>query len=157
MNRTAFLRQVQEENESELEILRTKGAAYSGEEDAFANFKRNAEKLGLTKYQVWMVYAFKHIDAIQLAIKNDPSRPLEQSEGMTGRLRDAINYFKLLKGMLEEDGLLESKSPEEQQLNSDMLIHEVTKIVSLSPTQMNILDEHFCRILHNAQVGRRNS
>ena len=155
MNRTAFLRQVELENEAELEILRTKGAAYSGEEDAFANFKRNAEKLGLTKYQVWMVYAFKHIDAIQLAIKQDPSRPREKSEGMTGRIRDAINYCKLLKGMLEEDGLLEQ--PPEQVLTSDMLIHEVNKIAPLSPSQINILDEIFCRILHNAQVGRTGS
>ena len=39
-----------------LDITTKKGHDYSGDEDVLENFKRNAERLGLTKYQVWLVY-----------------------------------------------------------------------------------------------------
>lgn len=81
-----------------------KGKAYAGEGDAFANFKRNAESLGLTKYQVWGVYAGKHWDAITNSIKKNPSAPLEQTEGMRGRITDMITYLTILYGMMIEDG-----------------------------------------------------
>jgi hypothetical protein len=85
-------------------ILRLqKGAAYAGNGDVFDNFKRNAERVGVTKYQIWLVYFNKHIDAITNAIKENPESPVEKSEGMTGRIDDAINYLRLLGGMLEED------------------------------------------------------
>ena len=36
----------------ELKILSAKGADYAGNEDALRNFKINADRLGLSKYQV---------------------------------------------------------------------------------------------------------
>lgn len=67
-----------------------KGEAYSGTADAFENFKRNGERLGLTKYQIHMVYMNKHLDAINGAIRASPRRPIEKTEGMKGRILDAI-------------------------------------------------------------------
>lgn len=82
-----------------------KGEAYSGEADAFENFKRNGERLGLSKYQIHSVYMNKHLDAINGAIRANPERPVEKTEGMRGRIIDAVAYLLLLHGMLFEDGV----------------------------------------------------
>lgn len=86
-----------------LAILESKGKAYSGNEDALANFKVNGERLGLSKYQIWSIYFNKHIDSINNAIKYNPKYPVDKSEGMDGRIIDAINYLIILKALLEED------------------------------------------------------
>jgi hypothetical protein len=106
VNRDDFLTLSGQNYNNRVEIMRRKGAAYSGQEDVFANFKRNAEKLGLSKYQVWLIYFVKHIDAITNSIKAQPHQPVEQTEGMFGRIQDSTNYLDLLAGMLEEDGIL---------------------------------------------------
>jgi hypothetical protein len=84
-------------------LLTTKGVDYSGKEDRFLNFKANAERLGMTKYQIWAVYFAKHIDAIFNAIKNDPNAPKTTSESIDTRIQDAICYLTLFYGMLEEE------------------------------------------------------
>lgn len=81
----------------------SKGAAYSSADDCLSNFKRNAERLSLTKYQIWAVYFMKHIDAILNAISANPVAPEERSEGMCGRIMDARVYLELLYCMLHED------------------------------------------------------
>jgi hypothetical protein len=87
----------------ELKILSSKGADYAGNEDALRNFKINAERLGLTKYQVWAVYAMKHIDAILTTIKNNPDDPTRQAETLYGSILDARNYLGLLACLRIED------------------------------------------------------
>ena len=82
---------------------RSKGVDYSGKEDALDNFKRNAEKLGLTKYQVWAVYAGKHLDSIFNSIKADPESPQVESEPLWERIKDAITYLAIFAALLEED------------------------------------------------------
>ena len=86
-----------------LNVLECKGKAYSGTEDVLSNFKINAERLGLTKYQVWQVYFNKHIDSINNAIKVSPASPMEETEGMEGRITDVINYAVILQALLTED------------------------------------------------------
>jgi hypothetical protein len=86
-----------------LRTLIGKGTAYSGEEDANSNFKRNASTLGMTKYQVLAVYMNKHFDGINNAIKQNPSFPDERTEGMAGRILDAINYLAILYTLIKED------------------------------------------------------
>lgn len=102
MTRDEFLVLVSQAHERQLEIMRVKGAAYSGTDDVFANFKRNGERLGLTKYQIWLVYFMKHVDSIANAVKASPNAPVDKSEGLEGRIDDAENYLKLLRGMLNE-------------------------------------------------------
>ncbi len=86
-----------------LKVLLTKGDAYSGDVDANSNFKRNAQHLGMTKYQVLSVYLNKHLDGINNAIKTNPEYPVETTEGMKGRILDAINYLSILYTLTEED------------------------------------------------------
>jgi len=42
------------------ELSNLKGGEYAGDTDRLANFRRNAEALGLANEQVWAVYAAKH-------------------------------------------------------------------------------------------------
>lgn len=84
-------------------LLKDKGEAYSGKEDALANFKDNGKRLGMSKYQVWAIYANKHIDSINNAIKYNPEKPVDKTEGLRGRIIDAINYLIILEALLQED------------------------------------------------------
>ena len=86
-----------------LKTLVGKGNAYSGNIDANSNFKRNGERLGLTKYQILSVYMNKHLDGINNAIKANPEFPDEKTEGMKGRILDAINYLAILHTLIKED------------------------------------------------------
>ena len=49
------------------------------------------------------IYFNKHIDAIMMSIKRCPSQPQVESEPLTERIRDAINYLALLLCLLEEE------------------------------------------------------
>ena len=82
-----------------LEIMKAKGLAYSGKDDSFANFKRVAKNLSMSQYNVWYVYFAKHLDSLASWIREEYS----DSEPITGRIKDLINYLFLLYGMLEED------------------------------------------------------
>lgn len=86
-------------------VMGTKEVDYASREDTMANFKRNAEHLGLTKYQVWAVYFGKHIDSINNAVKYHPENPQTEtkSEPLRGRIIDAINYLTILQNLLDED------------------------------------------------------
>lgn len=88
----------------ERRLLSAKGGDYAGKEDALRNFKINAERLGLTKYQVWSVYFMKHIDAILNAIRQNPDNPKRLAESMIGSMMDGRNYLGLLACMACEDG-----------------------------------------------------
>lgn len=63
-----------------------------GDADVLANFKRVAERTGVTVGQVWLVYFLKHIDAIT-SIMAKPDLPV--SEAPLGRFADAVNYLRL--------------------------------------------------------------
>jgi len=95
----------------ELVALRTAGQAeYAhAEKNAFANFERVAERLGLDRKEVLMVYAEKHLDGIHSFIKGHKS----QREDVRGRINDVIVYMCLLRGMIEEEQkMLDAKSEE---------------------------------------------
>lgn len=100
------------------EVMESKGVDYASKEDSLANFKRNAIALGLTKYQIMMVYLNKHLDAINNAVKYHPDSPRTEtvSESLRGRIIDAINYMTILVNMKEEEE--QSKIPFGQTLIS---------------------------------------
>ncbi len=75
------------------------------EENAFANFERVAERLGLDRKQVLMVYFEKHVDGIHSFIQGHKS----QREDVRGRINDGIVYLCLLRAMIEH----ETSKPEE--------------------------------------------
>ncbi len=89
-----------------LEMIRHKGKAYAGTDDSLANFKRNAERLSLSPFQIWAVYFNKHIDSINNAIGQNPTAPKDKTEGMHGRIIDAMTYLSILHCLLEEYDLL---------------------------------------------------
>lgn len=86
-----------------LQLQIDKGKSYAGDGDALDNFKRNAKLTGMSKFQVWLIYFLKHIDAIINAIKDNPQMPQDQTEGLKGRIVDAENYLDLLYCLLTED------------------------------------------------------
>lgn len=88
-----------------LKMAETKGKDYAGKEDTLANFKNNATKLGMTPFQTWAIYFNKHTDAINNAIKANPTNPEHgiSSEPFHGRIIDAITYLTLLACLIEEN------------------------------------------------------
>ena len=68
------------------------------EDNAFANFERVAERLGLSREAVLLVYLEKHLDGIHSYVQGHRS----QREDVRGRINDAIVYLTLLRGMIDE-------------------------------------------------------
>lgn len=86
---------------AECDKFRTAGQAEYAhkDENAFANFERVGERLGIDRKAVLMVYAEKHIDGIHSFIQGHRS----QREDVRGRINDVIVYMCLLRGMIEEE------------------------------------------------------
>lgn len=84
------------------EIFGTKGEDYAGTVDVLSNFKSEALKLGLTPYQVLMVYKNKHETSILNAVKRSPERPARKGESIEESVMDSIVYNILLMCLLEE-------------------------------------------------------
>jgi predicted AAA+ superfamily ATPase len=84
----------------ELQALREAGQTEYAhrDENAFANFERVAERTGISREAVLMVYLEKHIDGIHSYVKGHRS----QREDVRGRIKDAIVYLILLHGMIIE-------------------------------------------------------
>lgn len=88
-------------------LRQTKGIEYQRASlDVNSHFKRNEDRLGITKYQSLGDKLLKHIDAITLAIKSDPTSPKTLSEPIESRINDAINYLAFLRALIHEDGKL---------------------------------------------------
>ena len=83
-------------------IFNTKGKDYAGSEDILANFKEEAERLGLSPSQVLMIYKNKHERSINSAVKRDPDRPHRLGEPLRESLIDAIVYNILMMCLLED-------------------------------------------------------
>ena len=76
----------------------TKGNDYRrGEDDTFANFKRQAATLGISQSLVWAVYAGKHWDAIMTYCRDGQV----ESEPIEGRIDDLILYLLLSKSRVQ--------------------------------------------------------
>lgn len=85
------------------QLSELKGGEYAGDTDRLANFRRNAEALGLDMSQVWAIYASKHWDAVMQYVKDiGAGKKRERMESITGRLDDIIVYCILMKAIVEE-------------------------------------------------------
>jgi hypothetical protein len=88
-----------------LELGVKKGGEYAGDEDRLANFRRNAERWGMTMEQCWGVYVSKHYDAVQQYVQDlARGKTRERMEPLSGRVDDIIVYMLLFKAMLDERG-----------------------------------------------------
>lgn len=84
-------------------LSKLKGGEYAGDVDRLANFRRNAEALGLNMEQVWSVYAAKHWDAVMQYVKDlGTGTERQRLEGIEGRADDLIVYLILFKAILKE-------------------------------------------------------
>lgn len=80
-----------------------KGGEYAGDDDRLANFRRNAQRIGLNMESVWHTYCAKHWDAIEQYIKDlngATTRP--RLETLASRADDIIVYMILFKAILRE-------------------------------------------------------
>lgn len=78
-----------------VDILGKKGQDYTvgqNDTDRLYNFREGALKAGVTPRQVWFVYFWKHLTAIERYVKEGRV----DSEGIKGRIQDGINYLALL-------------------------------------------------------------
>ena len=82
-----------------MDIMKTKGEAYSGQEDKLGNFKRCAKLSNMPIKKAWMIYFLKHFDALCSYIRGE----YKDSEPIEGRIKDMINYLFLLYGILVEE------------------------------------------------------
>ena len=81
-----------------MDIMKSKGEAYSGQEDKLGNFKRTAEKNGVSPILVWKIFFDKHYDALCSYVRGE----YKDSEPIKERIADLINYLFLLRGLLRE-------------------------------------------------------
>lgn len=82
-----------------LAIMNSKGLSYSGKEDTLANFKRCAKLADTTPQKALFIYACKHWDSISSFIRGE----YKDSEKISGRIVDIINYMFLLYALLVEE------------------------------------------------------
>ena len=90
-----------------------KGGEYAPGADRLANFKSNADALGLPPEAVWAIYACKHMDSIRTYVRDlNENKDRVRSEPIEGRFLDLIVYCFLGLGLLEERGcIVESQAP----------------------------------------------
>ena len=95
---------IMDETFEEMKALGTlKGGEYAGDYDRLANFRRNAERLGLSMETVWSVYAAKHWDALTQYIQDmNTGKTRQRLESIEGRVDDLLVYLILFKCMLSE-------------------------------------------------------
>lgn len=102
-----------------MDIMRTKGEAYSGLEDTLANFKRCAKLAGVTVEQIWLVFFAKHFDAAASFVRTE----YNDSEPIKGRIIDMINYLFLFAGILKEEGKLDCNESSLGGIGSSDVVH----------------------------------
>ena len=69
-----------------------------GDVDRTDNFKLAAENNGVTAFQAWGVYFYKHVAAVWRFLKDGKV----ESEPIEGRVHDVINYSILLLLLIKE-------------------------------------------------------
>lgn len=108
MNSYEFSSIVHEVHDKMVTLTHTKGLEYrAGDDDQFANFKKQSVELNMPMEKVLMVYLSKHLDSIRNYVRNCPVSHVEHydpklSEPIEGRVDDAILYLILLRGMVRE-------------------------------------------------------
>ncbi len=89
------------------EVAAPKREEYTGQsQDILYNFKRIAERLGMSPLQVWAVYFNKHVDSVNTFIKGEAS----VSEPMGSRFADMLNYLFLGIALIIEEEQTQSPS-----------------------------------------------
>ena len=81
------------------DVAKDKRVEYTGaSEDILTNFKRIADRLGISPLQVWAVYFNKHVDSVNTFTKGTD----KISEPMESRFADMLNYLFLGMALIIE-------------------------------------------------------
>ena len=107
MNKSEFLKIANEIFTDAIGVLDKANIDYANDDDALSNFKEAAEILGCYKYDVLLVYWFKHFKSITNHIKGKRGN----REPIKGRFLDCINYLVLCYAMIVEDEREEIPEP----------------------------------------------
>lgn len=84
-----------------LAIAQQKGADYTkGSADALANFKEGGKAIGIDPKEVCWVFMNKHYQAITNYVRTDGK---SESEPISERIKDMINYLVLLQAIITEE------------------------------------------------------
>lgn len=100
MTHEAFTKLQLELIDKVLKITQTKGKEYANnDDDRLANFKRAAQRKGITPLVALGIYLDKHMDSIDSYIKHERTF---SEEAIEGRIVDAITYLTLMWGLIKE-------------------------------------------------------
>jgi hypothetical protein len=81
-------------------IARAKGEDYTkGSQDALANFKEGGEDINVDPVKVCWIFMNKHYQAITNYVKTNGA---SQSEPISERIKDMINYLVLMQALIVE-------------------------------------------------------
>lgn len=94
-----FMKHVEERQGVIYETLGKGYAEYTEGAGPFGNFIIGAERTGMPRNLVWLVYAHKHFEGICRYLRNGKV----QRETIQSRIVDLQAYLHLLDGMLRED------------------------------------------------------
>ena len=104
------------------DVANTKRVEYTGaSQDVLMNFKRIANRLGLSPLQVWSVYFNKHVDSVNTYIKGVD----EVSEPMESRFADMLNYLFLGMALIIEQEVESGRRSPNLQADSEESSYEV--------------------------------
>lgn len=82
-------------------IAEQKGADYTkGSTDALANFKEGGKAIGIDPKEVCWIFMNKHYQAITNYVRTDGK---SESEPISERIKDMINYLVLLQAIIIEE------------------------------------------------------
>lgn len=84
-------------------LAKYKGGEYAGDVDRLANFRRNAEAMGMDMVQIWAVYYAKHHDSIMQYVK-DVGQGMNRVrlENLEERALDMMVYLSLFISIIDE-------------------------------------------------------
>jgi len=80
-----------------------KGGEYAGDVDRLANFRRNADAMGMDMVQIWAVYYAKHHDSSMQYVKDiAKGKDRKRLEALEDRALDMMVYLSLFIAIIDE-------------------------------------------------------
>jgi len=125
MDLDTFLKEHEDLIAKSVDLLKAKNKDYSTDGDPLAGFKKIANDIGISPFQVWAIFASKHWNALTNFAKDGKV----ESEPIEGRIIDMINYSVLLH-LLIIDNRLGYKWGEQQSQEFIDNIKHPTNIIS---------------------------
>ena len=100
MTNQEFYKLMSDTFESAKKIAEAKGKDYTkGSEDALANFKEGGKSIDVAPIEVCWIFMNKHYQAITNYVK---TKGRSESEPISERIKDMINYLVLMQGLIIE-------------------------------------------------------